>query len=567
MLVVGEAEGAIPVSEFAPYDLKPFITGRRIFYNFSKWDGNDAAANAADDGAIATDKTALLPGGTADFANYTSYSKGINGIMIDIANLPNNGTGIAANDFSFKVGNNNAPSSWANAATPASVSVRLGAGTNGSDRVTILWADRAIEKQWLQVTVLANADTGLVANDVFYFGNAIAEVQGFYPTGATVATVLSSDEALIRINGRNALNPPPIDFAFDINRDKMVGASDQALARLNVANAFVAIKKIQPPSGGSAPESYPVGGGIVAPTTSELGIGKSYSAINPTLPSPLDGENLPAIVVGNHTLLPNTANQAIELFVTGGQMVPGLELYVQVGDGGPERTQAGIATAGTDGPSISAVDIKTGTIFAGSSALQINMPSIPQWTDTQIALDSDVAANGKFATIYLDTTGFTSGTYDLKLSGTLVGSSVGTLDTRFSLVAAQITNGTITISAGGGGGGAPLEMGMGSETVMAVYNTLAIDMGANVRAAAFRETDFQLFTSTNRQTWSASNLVVSLSVSVGAAPSGGDLVLIRFIAPPVVEETPYFRVRLRSNLLAQHAGSTLDFDLRTWQRV
>ena len=37
-----------------------------------------------DDAAIATDKTALLPGETASLANYTSYSRGINGIMVDL---------------------------------------------------------------------------------------------------------------------------------------------------------------------------------------------------------------------------------------------------------------------------------------------------------------------------------------------------------------------------------------------------------------------------------------------------------------------------------------------------
>ena len=39
----------------------------------------------SDDAAIAPDKTALLPMQTARFANYTSFDKGINGIMVDIA--------------------------------------------------------------------------------------------------------------------------------------------------------------------------------------------------------------------------------------------------------------------------------------------------------------------------------------------------------------------------------------------------------------------------------------------------------------------------------------------------
>jgi hypothetical protein len=483
-------------------------------------------------------------------------------MMIDL-NLPGAET-VSAADFTFKVGNTNAPATWPLGPAPTSVSVRSGAGLGGSDRVTIIWADGAIKKQWLQVTMLANANTGLSSNDVFYFGNAIGEVG--HQTGNF--QVNSFDEGLIRLNGRNQLNLAPVTNVHDVNRDRVVTASDQTLARLNATSALSKLITLAAPSGGSAPASYPVGGGMLAaPTTSELGRPKTYTTINPTDPAPLDGENLPTINVGNHTLLPNTPNQAINIYVSGAQMVPGLVLYVQVGDGGPERTQTGIATEGTDGPSISAVDIKTGTIFAGSSALQINQAGLPQWIHSEIAVSSDVAANGKIATIWIDTTGFTSGTYDLKLAGTLEGSSNGAADTIFNTVPAQITNGTITISAGGGGGGAPLEMGMGSETVIAAYTTLAIDLGANVRAAAFSENDFHMLTSRDRQSWSNSTLPVSISVSLRAGPSGGDLILIRFIAPPVVEETPYFRVRLRSNLMGNHAGSTLDFDLRTWQRV
>ncbi|NIM48763.1 MAG: hypothetical protein GTO22_05815, partial [Gemmatimonadales bacterium] len=79
------------------------VVGRYVFYNDSAFDGDDPAAGAEDDNAIATDKTALLPGGTATFANYTSYSRGINGIMVDIAGLPAGDT-LDADDFAFRVG-------------------------------------------------------------------------------------------------------------------------------------------------------------------------------------------------------------------------------------------------------------------------------------------------------------------------------------------------------------------------------------------------------------------------------------------------------------------------------
>jgi uncharacterized protein YjiK len=569
LVVLGEVNSGTAHSEYAVYNTTSTLDNRRIFYNNSNWDGLDAAAEADDDAAIATDKSALLPGGTAVFANYTSFEKGINGIMVDIANLPNGGSGIAANDFTFKVCNNNTHSSWASAPNPTDVDVRLGAGANGSDRVTILWADQAITKNWLQVTVLANGDTGLVANDYFYFGNAIGEV-GNTTANATVST---SDQALVRLNTRNALNPAPLNFAYDINRNRQVNASDEALVRLNINNVFTDLNLIVPGSGGG---SLMAGGSGPTPSNpSPLGKPKSYGATNPLQPPIGGGSTLttgPTIVVGSHTLLPNTANQAIQISVSGDAMVPGLVLYVQVGDGGPERTAAGIPTAGTDGPSISAVDIKTDTIFEEDEAIQINQDDLPQWTDTEIILDEEVEANGLLATIYIDTTGFTSGTYDLKLSGTLAGATIGASDTDFLGVVADITNGSFTISGGGGGGGggggAAMGVGTSSELVTPAYNTLTIDLGSRGRARMFSERDFQLFTSADRSLWSASNLRVSISVSLGAGSTGGDLILIRFLSPPPVEETPYFRVGLRANAGAQNFGyRMLDYDLRTWERV
>jgi len=120
------------------------VSGRKVFYNNSKFDGNSTAANAADDAAIATDKSALLPGLTANAQNYTSFSKGINGIMLDMPGLPA-GAGPGASDFDFKIGNNNLPGGWGAAPAPSSVTTRRGAGVNGSDRITLIWTDGVIK--------------------------------------------------------------------------------------------------------------------------------------------------------------------------------------------------------------------------------------------------------------------------------------------------------------------------------------------------------------------------------------------------------------------------------------
>jgi len=160
------------------------VVDRHVFYNNSAFDG-DAGPSANDDNAIAPDdpagetvKTVLLPGDTADFTNVTSYDEGINGIMVDIDGLPPNGY-IDEDDFVFKVGTDDTSiDTWTAAPDPISISIRPGAGTDGSDRVTIIWADDGIKNKWLQVAVKASADTGLVTDDVFYFGNKVGDVDG-----------------------------------------------------------------------------------------------------------------------------------------------------------------------------------------------------------------------------------------------------------------------------------------------------------------------------------------------------------------------------------------------------
>ena len=223
------------------------IAGRHLFYNNSKFDGNDPAAGAADDGAIAPDKEALLPGrGTAAFKNYTTFYRGINGIMIDVAGLP--GTTLAAADFTFKYGNDSTPGDWLPAANPTTIAVRAGAGTNGSDRVTLVWADKAIPNgNWLQVTALANANTGLAANDVFYFGCAIGE------TGNTPAdAVVNSSDVTRTRNNFSGFNLVGLESVYDFNRDRQVASGDVTIAR-NHFSGFTPLELITPPASAPGP--------------------------------------------------------------------------------------------------------------------------------------------------------------------------------------------------------------------------------------------------------------------------------------------------------------------------
>jgi hypothetical protein len=255
----------LSASVVAPASLGPL--GRQLFYNHSKFDGNDAAISAGDDDAIATDKSAYLPGsGASTFANVSSYALGINGIMVDISNA----AAVTVSDFLFRVGNHNAPSTWNAAPAPAALSVRPGGGVSGSDRVAITWADNAIRKQWLEVIVLSNANTGLPQKagypigqaDVFYFGHALAD-SGSGNT-ATQSNVNSTDELAARNNPQSLFNNIPVTNLHDYNRDGQVNVSDALIARNNptsISNVTRFLTIANPPA---APEAEPTADSTVA---------------------------------------------------------------------------------------------------------------------------------------------------------------------------------------------------------------------------------------------------------------------------------------------------------------
>jgi len=241
-------------------ELMPGVVGRYVFYNNSSFDGNDPAANALDDLAIATDKRALLPGQTACFDNYTSFHRGINGVMLDIHDLPE-GAVLSNADFEFRVGNDDDPAGWSPVDAVAEIAVRENAGLGGSDRVTITWPDYSIRDQWLSVTVRASANTGLSEEDVFYFGNAVGEAGNSHDD----AQVDVIDLLLARNNPRGLLDPAPIDFGCDYDRDGRVNATDVLLARNHQTDFISALDLIGVPSRAAEPEPAAEG---IAPTES-----------------------------------------------------------------------------------------------------------------------------------------------------------------------------------------------------------------------------------------------------------------------------------------------------------
>ena len=147
-------------NNLAPFDGGTFmgadrttnVVGRYVFYNDSTFDGDDPAAEAADDTAIAPDVFPLLHSrGAAEsvaaqqpmFRNYTSYDKGLNGLMIDIWNLPEDPASpgsflISDNDFQFYTPGFQVWDDYT--ATPSVTPRQL---EDGVTRVTITWSDTA----------------------------------------------------------------------------------------------------------------------------------------------------------------------------------------------------------------------------------------------------------------------------------------------------------------------------------------------------------------------------------------------------------------------------------------
>jgi len=245
--IVGNTGSDTTVDELV-VELVLGVVGRHVFYNNSIWDGDDPLPNPADDAAIATDKQPLLPGGTVAPENHTSYSRGINGIMVDIDDLPGNPT---AADFTFEVNAAENPDTWTPAPAPTSVTVRPGEGVNGKDRVTIIWADGAIQNQWLRVTVLPTAETGLASEDVFLYGNAVGDTDSDGQVDSTdYGTTI---DQFGRTGGIGT-------FQADFNGDSVVGFGDFALVRANYGVS------VAPPTPPTAPAAA-----VASPPTSENG--------------------------------------------------------------------------------------------------------------------------------------------------------------------------------------------------------------------------------------------------------------------------------------------------------
>lgn len=169
-----------------------------------------------------------------------------------------------------------------------------------------------------------------------------------------------------------------------------------------------------------------------------------------------------SIVVGTHTLLPNTPGQVIDIVGTGGEALGGMNFYASVGDGGPDLGGADLL------PLMSSVDIiGAGTIFGANNTGQIGGSFVTGSFGQDIGPGLYAAANtttssgsvpfaGVIARLTIDTTGIQAGANDILIPLRVTwppGNPLGDAPTKVVLAAnaneivPDIVNGFIRIEA------------------------------------------------------------------------------------------------------------------------
>ena len=119
-----------------------------------------------------------------------------------------------------------------------------------------------------------------------------------------------------------------------------------------------------------------------------------------------------AIVTPSTTVLfANSASQSFSILIAGTDQIGGSDLWVQIGDGGPDNAGTTVA------PKIVSVNMTAGTIFASNNTGENFTPSIDLTPDGLIAFDqvnatgtSTLLDSGILATITMSTVGFAPGT-------------------------------------------------------------------------------------------------------------------------------------------------------------
>ena len=211
-------------------------------------------AGSGVDAALDTGKVLAKSGPAArtlSYENLINSSRGINGLVFDVAGLPS--ATLSASDFVFRMSPTgsfneaaNPPSSWALAPSPSAIVV-IPASDTAPARVRVEWADNAIANRWLQVKLLDNANTGLRTPDVYYIGHLFGETTGTLTGGAYL--VQTADVVRIRPQVGNSAT---VSNVLDINKNGLIQISDITGFRAQVG--VLSLRNITIPEAGSGSE-------------------------------------------------------------------------------------------------------------------------------------------------------------------------------------------------------------------------------------------------------------------------------------------------------------------------
>jgi hypothetical protein len=218
------------------------VTARHVFYNSSYYDNNNVGIDPGtgaktDSAAIDTTKSPLMvDGGVSTFANWTGYTKGLNGLIYDVE-APT--VDPQASDFTFT--NLTRTGATASAVSPsASSMIVLQAAGPRKVRMIFTFADNSLKNTWLQVDI--GTGFGLAAAETHYWANAAGEVN--IGNSATNILTDSADELAIKAHPTTSLNRSLVTDPYDITKNSTADATDQLYVRANKTSSLNCVKSI-----------------------------------------------------------------------------------------------------------------------------------------------------------------------------------------------------------------------------------------------------------------------------------------------------------------------------------
>ena len=222
------------------------VVTRSLFYNRSLLKSSLGMAASIDSNKTLLQSTSSAQ--TTSFSNVSNYSRGINGVVLNLAGLAS--TSLTAADFILRTSpagaaGNVVPANWPTAPAPSAISVTPGTSTAPA-QIALEWADNTIQDTWLQIIVRANATTGLTSPAVYYLGSVPGDINGTSPYIVTTA-----DRTAVQQGISSAF--VGINEIRDLNKDRHISAPDLSFV-LQRVSATTRLSDIIIPPAGSADE-------------------------------------------------------------------------------------------------------------------------------------------------------------------------------------------------------------------------------------------------------------------------------------------------------------------------